>query len=113
MIRFTSLLAVVLLCAACATTGPVSGAAVAGAVALVSVWDQLLTSGVLTPEQYQAIVAGIGELQSAVDAVSSRPALGADEAAGIAGGTAAGALVLLRSWQALQRRRAATPPPAS
>lgn len=96
--------------AACAATGPVSGATVAGAAALVAVFDQLLAAGTLTGEQHQALVAGLTEMQRAVDAAANRPTLGADEAAGIAGGTAAAAMVLLRSWQAFQRRRSSVPP---
>ena len=111
--RPTLLFALALACAACATTGPVSGTVVAGAAALVAVFDQLLAAGTLTGEQHQALVAGLTELQRTVDVAASRPTLGAEEAAGIAGGTTATVLALLRAWQSFQRRRTPAPPPAS
>ncbi len=101
------------LVAACATTGPVSGAAVAGVAAMVAVFDQLLAAGTIDPAQHQALVAGLGELQRQLEVAASKPALGAEEAAGIAGGTTATVLALLRAWKTYQARRAASPPTAS
>lgn len=95
---------------ACAT-GPVSGAAVAGAAAMVAVFDQLLAAGTIDATQHQALVAGLTDLQQQLATAASRPSLGVDEAAGIAGGTTATVLALLRVWQKYQQRRAA--PPAS
>lgn len=94
---------------ACAS-GPISGPAVAGAAAMLAVFDQLVASGTLSPEQHEALVQGMTELRRTVEVASSKPTLGPEETAGIAGGVTATVLALLRAWQSFKKRRAPAPP---
>lgn len=90
--------------AACAATGPLSGPAVAGAAAMLAVFDQLLASGAMDPAQHQALVDSVRELQRTVDAAQAG-ALTPEAAAGVAGGTTATVLALLRAYRAWQAKR--------
>lgn len=76
---------------------------------MVAACDQLLAQGAMDATQHQALVAGLGELQRQLAVAATRPAIGAEEAAGIAGGTTATVLALIRVWKTWRERRAATP----
>jgi hypothetical protein len=60
-----------LLCASCATTGPISEPIVGVGAALLAALDQLLASGVLSPEQYAPIAAGVRGVSQAVAEVAT------------------------------------------
>lgn len=86
------------LLAACAASGPISGPVVAGAAAMVAVFDQLLIEGVLDPVQHQALVQGIGALNEAVEA-SRAGSVSPEGAAAISGTLTAAALAAIRAWR--------------
>jgi predicted anti-sigma-YlaC factor YlaD len=92
------LLVVAALLCSCATTGPISGPAVAGAAAMVAVFDQLLAGGVIDPMQHAVLTQGIGALQQTVEAVKDAQAgtLTTETAATAAGGLTAAILAAIR-----------------
>ncbi len=87
--------------AASCVSGPVSGQVLAGAAAVIAVFDQMLAAGTIDPAQHAALVHGMGGMQAAVDAVqeSQRGALSPETAAAGAGGLAAAILTAIRVWR--------------
>lgn len=103
----------VLVCS-CSTSGPVTGAVVAGTAGMLAVFDQLLQSGVLDAAQHAQIVQGINGLDAAVQSTAAALATAQQgleavkaggvtpaQASGIAGGTMAALLAAWKSWQAV------------
>ena len=95
------LLAVFVALTSCAATGPLSGPALAGAAAMVAVFDQLLAGGVIDPLQHQTLVQGLGAVQTTVEAVQKvqENTITVGEGATAAGGLTAAILAGIRVWR--------------
>ena len=103
------LLAVFVTLTACAATGPLSAPALAGAAAMVAVFDQLLAGGVIDPLQHQTLVQGLGAVQTTVEAVQSAQQgnITVTEGATAAGGLTAAILAGIRVWRGKPTKGAA------
>lgn len=99
MNKFAIVFALLVL-AACAT-GPVSGPVAAGGAALLAVFDQLLASGTIDPQQYVSLTQGVSALQTTVEAVKEAQSgtLSVETAATAAGGLTAAVLGGIRVWR--------------
>lgn len=95
--RYTVIVVLCLLLAACAT-GPVSAPLAAGGAAMVAVFDQLLAGGVVDPLQHQTLVQSVQALDGAVKAAQSN-SVTPETAATAAGGLTAAILGGIRLWR--------------
>lgn len=97
----TLLLVVVALVLVACATGPVSGPVVAGGAALLAVFDQMLASGTIDPQQYVSLTQGVTALQTTVEAVKEAQsgALSVETAATAATGLTAAVLGGVRVWR--------------
>jgi hypothetical protein len=109
-------LGVALLFAACATSGPLSAPVVGGVAAALAALDQLLASGLIDQAQYVALKGGfegVGEVSVAIDAVRQQVeavkggGLSPEATGGIAAGSTAALLALLKAWGSFANLRKA------
>lgn len=104
----TALLLVALLLLTACATGPVSGPVLAGGAAILAVFDQMLVSGAIDPQQYVALTQGVGALQTSVAAVQEAQSgtLSVETAATAAGGLTAAVLGGIRVWRGPATKKA-------